>query len=142
MARVHLDLPEQFDFSAELSVRISDINYGGHLGNDAVLGLIHEARLRFFRKYGLSELDIGGTGLVVADAVVIYKAEGFYGDMLTIEVAADDLSRCGCDFLYRLTNKKSGREVARAKTGIVFIDYTTRKVVPVPEAFKAAFFPG
>jgi len=30
---------------------VADINYGGHLGNDKVLSFIHEARLRYVRKF-------------------------------------------------------------------------------------------
>ena len=58
MARIKLDLPGRFPFSTELRVRITDVNYGGHMGNDALLGLLHEARVQFLAHYGLSELDI------------------------------------------------------------------------------------
>jgi acyl-CoA thioester hydrolase len=44
MARTKLDLPEHLGFRTELSVWITDVNYAGHLANDAVLSLIHEAR--------------------------------------------------------------------------------------------------
>lgn len=136
MARIKLDLPEKFEFSTEIPVRISDINYGGHLGNDAILPLIHEARLSFFKKHGLTELDIDGVGLVVTDAVIVYKSQGFHGDILKIELIRDDFNKYGCDFLYRITNKETGKEIARAKTGIVFFDYEREKVVRVPERFK------
>ena len=46
MARVEIELPEQFPFATEIPIRISDINYGNHLGNDAVLSLAQEARVR------------------------------------------------------------------------------------------------
>jgi acyl-CoA thioesterase FadM len=137
MARVKLDLPEYFEFSTEITIRIGDINYGAHLGNDAVLSLIHEARMRFFKKHGFSELDTDGVGLVISDAVVVYKSQGFYGDVLKIELARDDYNPYGCDFLYKITNKATGKEVARAKTGIVFFDYEKNKVAKIPEKFKA-----
>lgn len=139
MSRVKLDLPDKFKFSTEVQVRISDINYGGHLGNDATLSLIHEARLRFLNKYGFSESDIDGVGLIMVDAVVIYKSEGFYSDALKIDVTVVDLSKSGCDFIYRITNKLTSKEVARAKTGIVFFDYKKRKVVTVPKKFNDIF---
>ncbi|MGE0085146.1 MAG: acyl-CoA thioesterase [Desulfococcaceae bacterium] len=142
MARIKLDLPETFTFSAELPIRIYDINYGSHLGNDAVLRLMHEARMQWFRQYGLGELDIDGIGLVISDAVIVYQSQGLYGDVLTIGMAAADLGRYGCDFFYRISNKDTGMEVARAKTGIVFFDYSIRKVAAVPERFRKAFFPG
>jgi acyl-CoA thioesterase FadM len=136
MARVKLDLPEKFAFSTEISVRISDINYGGHLGHDSILSLTHEARVRMLREYCFTEIDIDGVGLIVSDVVIVYKSEAFYGETFKIEIATCDFSKYGCDFVYRITEKESGREVARAKTGIVFFDYKERKIAPVPEKFK------
>lgn len=49
MSRVGLSLPSQFDFGTELAVQASDINYGGHLGHDAAVSLLHEARRRWLR---------------------------------------------------------------------------------------------
>ena len=141
MARIKLDLPEHFPFSTELSVRITDANYGGHMGNDALLGLLHEARVRFLAHYGLSELDIGGAGIIMTDSVIVYKAEAFPGEKLEIAVTANDFNQYGCDFVYRVTERVSGREVARAKTGIVFFDYQKRAVQKTPLTFRNLFSP-
>lgn len=139
MARAKLDLPEKFGFSTEIPVRISDINYGGHLGNDSVLSLVHEARIRFLNAHGFTEFNIDGLGIIMTDAVILYKSEAFYGDILIIEVTAADFSKRGCDFLFKITNKETGKEVARAKTGIVFFDYNEKKIARVPEKFKEEF---
>jgi acyl-CoA thioester hydrolase len=136
VARVKLDLPERFIFSTELTLRVSDINYGGHLGNDAVLALAQEARVLFLRAHGWSEHDVAGVGIIMVDAVVVYRSEAFLGDVLTIDVGVVDLQQLGCDFLFRLVNKATGNEVARVKTGVVFFDYTRRKPVPVPTDFR------
>jgi len=139
MARVKLQLPDNFEFSTEVQIRIGDINYGGHLGNDAILSLIHEARVRFLKKYGFSEADIDGVGIIMTDAVVVYKSEGFHGDVLVIDVTVSDFSRTGCDFLFRCANKDTYKEVARAKTGVVFFDYQNKKVVEIPKKFRVLF---
>jgi acyl-CoA thioesterase FadM len=139
VARIELNLPEMFSFSTDVRVRISDINYGNHLGNDAVLSLIHEARLQFLQSRGFSELDIDGCGLILTDAVIVYKSQGFHGDLLTIFAAVDDFNKYGCDFFYKVIRKNGGKEVARAKTGIVFFDYNRQKMVPVPAAFLDVF---
>jgi acyl-CoA thioester hydrolase len=139
MARIKLDLPERFPFSTELRVRITDVNYGGHMGNDSLLGLLHEARVRFLAHYGLGELDIFGLGLIMADSVIVYKSEAFPGEKLEIAVMVTDFNKYGCDFVYRVTEKISGREVARAKTGFVFFDYSRRAVQSVPPAFRDLF---
>lgn len=139
MARIKLELPDHFLFSVELQVRITDVNYGGHLGNDALLGLLHEARVRFLAHYGLIELNIGGVGIVVTDSVIVYKSEAFSGETLVIAVTVADFNPYGCDFIYRVTEKAINREVARAKTGIVFFDYQQRAVRPVPSVFRELF---
>ena len=138
MARVKLDLPGTFLFSTDIELRVSDINYGGHLGNDAVLALAHEARVRFLRSHGWSEKDVEGTGIIMTDAVVVYRSEAFLGDTLTIDVAVADMQQLGCDFLFRMMNKASAKEVARVKTGVAFFDYARRKPAPVPGAFRVA----
>ena len=141
MARIKLDLPERFPFSTELRVRITDVNYGGHMGNDALLGLLHEARVQFLAHYGLSELDICGAGIIMADSVIVYKSEAFPGERLELAVTVADFNRYGCDFVYRVTEKTTGREVARAKTGIVFFDYQQRAIQKVPQPFRDLFPP-
>ena len=138
MVRVTLKLPKHFPFSTDIPVRISDINYNNHLGHDSIITLIHEARVRFLNAYGFTELDIDGFGLVMTDLVVIYKAEVFYGEVLTIEVTIQDFTKHGFDFVYRIINKATGTEAARAKTGVLIFDYGTRKVVAVPKSFRSA----
>ena len=115
---------------------VGDINYGGHLGNDRVLTLIHECRLRFLKSLGYeNEMNLAkNTALFVADSVVVYKAEAFHGDQLQISLAMDDFSAYGMDIYYKLEN--DGREIARAKTGMVFFNYVDRKVAKIPEDFQ------
>ena len=136
MAKVKIELPEKFIFKTEIPIRINDINYGGHLGNDAVLSIAHEARLRFLKQHNFAELNAGGAGIIMVDAAIQYKTEGFYGDIILVEIAVTDITGVGCDFVYRCTNKNTGTVIAVVKTGIVFFDYDKKKVVSVPEKFK------
>ncbi len=134
MSREKIDLPERLPFRTEIPIRITDINYGGHLGNDAVLSLVHEARVRYLQTLGFTEMDVEGVGTIMVDAVVVYRSEAYYGDVAVIEVGAvaDTLD---CEIYYRITNAATGREIARVKTGIVFFDYAKRKVLRPPAVF-------
>jgi YbgC/YbaW family acyl-CoA thioester hydrolase len=136
MARLQLTLPEQFIYSAELVVRVNDLNYGAHVGNDNMLTLMQQARIEFYRAKGFKdEMNFeGSVGQVISDALVIYKAEAFLGDVLTIQLAVTDITKYGFDMLYLVTNKSNSKEVARGKTGIVCFDYDTRKVMSIPKA--------
>lgn len=129
-------MPPDLIFKTFLEIRIGDINYGGHLGNDAILSLAHEARLQFLKSYAYTEKNVEGLGLIMADAVVIYKSEAFHGDQLKVEMAVDDISDIGFDIYYKFTNTINGKEVALVKTGMVFYNYNLRKVESTPEAFS------
>jgi YbgC/YbaW family acyl-CoA thioester hydrolase len=136
MARIKIQIPEKFIYKTEIPIRITDINYGGHFGNDSLLSIVHEARIRFFKSLGFDELDVEGVGIIMIDAQIQYKQEGFYGDILIIEIALTEFTSVGCDFVYRVTNKNTNKEIALAKTGIVFFDYEKRKTASVPAEFK------
>lgn len=135
MARLHLDIPEVFKYSTELTVRVNDLNYGAHVGNDNMLVLMQQARIEFYQANGFrDELSFeGNIGQVISDAMVIYKAEAFLGDVLSIQLAMTDITKYGFDMLYLVTNKSTNKEVARGKTGIVCFDYDKRKVAPIPK---------
>ncbi len=137
MPRIKIDLPARFAFATEAPITINLINYGNHLDNAALLMLVSEARVRFFKALGYSELDVEGVGIVVADAAVQYRSEAFHGEIMVIEMAADDFKKYGCDLVWRLSDKASGREVARGKHGIVFYDYAARQPASAPAAFVA-----
>ena len=135
MTRVQVELPEQFSFTTEIPVRISDINYGGHVGNDTVLTLAHEARVRFLNKVGYGELNIEGVGIIISDAAVEYKCELFYGDTAIVSIKAKDFTKIGFDLYYKI-EKYSAQEkllVAKIKTGVLCYNYSLKKIVPVPD---------
>lgn len=136
MARIQIVLPETFVFSTELPLYMSHINYGGHLDNALLLTLVSEARVRFFKSLGYSELDVEGVGIVVSDAALQYKSEAFHGETMLVDMTAADFGKFGCDLLWRMSDKATGREVARGKTGIVFFNYATKKIAPVPQGFR------
>ena len=139
MERIKLHLTSNFTFSTFLTIRISDLNYGGHVGNDTFLTLIHEARQQFLHHYGYSELSFAGAGLILIDAALEYKKELNYGETVKISVAALNFNKIGFDLHYLLEVDTNGISAiaAKAKTGKLCFDYTTKRKLPVPEeAFK------
>jgi acyl-CoA thioester hydrolase len=140
MPRIKIDLPKQFSFTCSIPVRISDVNYGGHVGNDAILSILHEARLQFLKSHGWTEMDVAGISLIMSDVGIEFKGEAFYGETLFASVTAGDASRVGFDLYYKVTKQADDKEVivAVAKTGMVFFDYKTRKVAPFPPAAALA----
>ena len=134
MNRVRIQLPKNQLFSTQLSIRVSDINYGGHLSNDAVLSLIHEARFRMFNSWGYkSDLEVEGVGTIQLDTAIEYKGEGFHGDVLTVNVYAGEVGSRTFELYYEVkTNEKL---VALGKTGLGIFDYEAKKMISIPEPF-------
>lgn len=134
MARIKVELPEQFAFSTTIPVRITDLNYGKHVGNDTILSMIHEARVQYLRKLGYGELDLAGVGVIMSDVGIEFKSELFYGDEVLVSVAAGDLSKISFDLYYKLEKRTDDKTilVAVAKTGMVCYDYNKKKVAAIP----------
>ena len=135
MSRIKLTLPEQFFFTATSPVRITDLNYGNHVGNDAVLSIIHEARMQFLSHHGFAELNCAGVGLIMSDVGIEFKKEIFYGDILSVNIAAVNFTSVGFDLYYQILNKENV-VTALAKTGMVCYDYDKKKIAQVPVEVK------
>jgi acyl-CoA thioester hydrolase len=136
MARVKLNIPEKIIATVKISVRISDINYGNHVGNDALVSILHEARVQWLAQNNYTELNIEGKGLIMADLMIEYKSEAFYGDLLEVKMSADEITKISFDLYFSITNQQNIL-IAKAKTGMVFYDYTNKKVSAMPEIFSA-----
>jgi acyl-CoA thioester hydrolase len=139
MARIKINLPELFSFSCSIPVRITDINYGGHVGNDTVLSIIHEARMQFFKSAGYTEMQFAGVGMIMADAAIEFKNELFYDEVVIASVAAGEITKVGFDLFYKLEKETAGKKilVATAKTGMVCYDYKKKKIAMFPGEARA-----
>ena len=133
MARIKIAIPEQFSFSCQIPVRITDINYGGHVGNDTILTIVHEVRMQFLKSLDFTEMDFGGKGMIMADAAIEFKNELFYGETIITSVAVTEISKISFELIYKLEKEKDRKIVAIAKTAMICYDYTVKKITAIPE---------
>jgi acyl-CoA thioester hydrolase len=133
MNQVKLELPNEFSYSAIIPIRITDLNYGGHVGNDTVLTLFHEARMQFLAHHGASEMNFGGAGLIMRNVVIEFKKEVFYGDTVKVYVAVSNFSKISFDVFYKMVKGNDEIIVAAARTGMICYNYELKKIVSVPE---------
>ncbi len=136
MPRVQLTALAHYDFTVEIAVRTTDLNYGGHLGNDRLLSLIHEARVAFLESHGWSEMNCGGSALIMGDVAIVYRAEAFAGDRLVFNLAAGEPTRCGFRLFHQILRNNDGLTIALAETGLTCFDYKNRKIAPLPESVR------
>jgi len=135
--RLKIEIPDKIDFSTQMQILIEHINYGNHLGNDKVLSLCHEARVRFFQSKNLNELNVFGLGIIMNEAQVQYINEGKYGATILLDLGIDIHSKLAFDIYYHL--HCAGASIAKVKTGLLFYDYANKKVKRIPEEFIKLF---
>lgn len=126
---------EGFRFSIPYSVRVADVNYGGHVANSAVLNFFQDARIAYLKSLGeYSEMDVGNNcGVILPEAHLQYRAEMFLDDRLEIGVKVVDMSRSSFRMEYRI--EREGDVTAEGWTALVCFDYAKRK----PRRLDAVF---
>ncbi len=136
MARFRLNPPERVVFTTNLDVRVTDLNYGEHLGHMELIGLLHQARVEFLGAHGMTEINVEGRMLMVVDLAVSYRSEAFVGQTLVVDIGLALEGSRGLQFVYGVREVSAGTIVALARTGVVFADPQSRCVVQVPQAFR------
>lgn len=137
--RIKLEIPEKIDFSCKITLRIDDMNYGNHMGNERILVLAHESRVQFLKSLACSEFDLFGASIIQADAAISYKSEGHAGDVILCTISIENVGRSSFDIYYHFYNETSQQSLAVCKTGMVFYDYKHQKVCPTPIEFENTF---
>jgi acyl-CoA thioester hydrolase len=140
MTRAKLEMPDTFSFQTAIPVRITDLNYGGHVGNDQILSMIHEARVQFLNFYGFEEMNLAGVGLIMRDVTIEFKSELFYGDIILASVQATDFSRIGFEIYYKFEKERDEKKalLVLARTGMVCYNYAAQKISSLPEPARLA----
>ncbi len=129
-------------FESSITLRVSDMNYGNHMGNDTVLSLAHEFRVRFLAKYGFNELSFFGKGIIMSDSAIQYRAQGFWGQEVTANLWYIPRGSTRFDLYYQLKSKDDKGnfyDIAYIKTGQVFFDYETQKVSKPEDNYQEAY---
>ena len=138
MARLKLELPQKLLATVCIPVRITDINYGNHLAHNSLVEIIHEARVQFLNQHGFTELNVGGTALIMSELIVEFKNESFYKDLLQINIFSGEITGVSFELFYEISvqTKEQKIIIAFAKTGMVCYNYDIKKVRAVPEKLK------
>ncbi|MGL4903193.1 MAG: thioesterase family protein [Cetobacterium sp.] len=120
-------------FAIDYKVTISDINYGGHMGNERALLLFQEVRINLFKILGGSEINLGeNVGTIQKDAHVYYKGEVYLGEKLKVKIVGAELKKASINFLYEIENENN-QIVIEGTTLIVGFNYTLKKISKFPE---------
>ncbi len=136
MSRYLIEKPTQYVYRTTYKVVYSDINAANHLGADRVLPIALEAQFGFVRSLGYEDAVVfENAGLIMANSQIDYLSEARYGATLNVDVDITVASDKSLDFIYSITDARSGEEVARVKTLLLIFDYGAKKVSTIPKGF-------
>lgn len=133
-----IKIPNPVCFRTIRKVKNTDINYGGHVGNERFLLFAQETRISFLSTLGFSETSFGPYGLILAEAHIEYLNELFEEENLTIDLSITAPTRVAFECYYQIKTTRAGKEIkaANIKTNMVCFDYTERKVKSIPDEIK------
>lgn len=135
-------MSEPAKFTASYRVRVDDINYGGHMGNERALVIFQDARILFLESLGYAERDIGeGLGVILPEAALRFRREAFLHDVLTTRVAIGGMTGSSFEMLFESTRESDSEVVLTGTTKMIAYDYGAKKVRPLPDAFRKALEP-
>lgn len=139
MERVKLEFPAGAIIHRHpLTVRVTDMNYGRHLGHDALVSLLHEAHIQAFAALDLPEWDMHGYPTVVADLAVQYQSEARWPNALIIATAVPEPQGKALTVYQRIYQAESEQIVATARVNQLLIDVASGRPVEVPEQVQQA----
>lgn len=127
-------------YTKQFEIRWSDVDANRHLANSAYTNFMSHTRMAFFIEKGLDMKTLKQYNLspVVFYEHMYYFKEVFLGQPITVSLEVSGLSEDGMFFKFdhNLYNHK-GENIAHCEMLGAWIDYSTRKLIGLPESLLA-----
>src|SRR5213595_2216565 len=113
-------------FTTDIQMRFRDIDGMGHVNNAVYLSYTELARTQFYMKHARKKT------LVDID----FESQAVWGDEIQVTAWPSKIGNSSFTLSYEISEKRSGRVLARAKSVQVSYDYERRKPKPIPPDFR------
>jgi len=118
-----------------VTVEFEDVDAYGIAHHAKLVAYLERARVRFLSELGL-DLSRTDVHLVLYDLAVRFKRTAVLRDVLEVTVSVSSADAVRLVLGYQI--RRAGLLIARATTGLAFVDGATKAVVPMPEEFRLA----
>lgn len=138
------DLTGPFRHEVEIEVRFADTDGMRHVNNAKYLTYCEGARIRYWTDVTGERFSLGVEGdesLILAEARITYRAQAFYGDLVTVQTRATRIGRSSFTLEHRLTARRpdaAPRLVAVSESVLVRYDYGVMGPVALSPQIVAA----
>ena len=138
------DLTGPFRHEVDIEVRFADTDGMRHVNNAKYLTYCEIARIRYWTDVTGEGFSLGAEGvesLILAEARITYRAQAFYGELVTVQTRATRLGRSSFTLEHRLAARLPGeapRLVAVSESVLVRFDYGVMAPVALSPEHVAA----
>lgn len=122
-------------FTIDVQMRFRDLDAMGHVNNAVYLSYCELARTQFYLKHAfkksLHEIDF-----ILARADIDFLSAAEWGDQLVVSVWPSEIGTTSFTLKYEISDKKSGRLIAKSSSVLVSYDYQKKQTKPIPPEFR------
>ena len=118
-----------------VQLRFNDIDILGHLNNTVYFSLYDLGKARYMEDAGLRGKGPGAPTSVIADVHCTYIHPIHYGDDIYVETRCTEVGEKHFVLEQEMTDG-DGDVRSKCRTVMVYIDPTTQKSAPLPDAYR------
>lgn len=122
-------------FTTDIQMRFRDIDGMGHVNNAVYLSYAELARTQFYmqvaKKRSLDEIDF-----ILAHVDIDFESQAVWGDQIQVAVWPSKIGTSSFTLSYDISEKRTGRILARAKSVLVTYDYEKKRSKLIPPDFR------
>jgi acyl-CoA thioesterase FadM len=93
-----------------------------------LLGLLHEIRVQFLKKYNISEIEVNNSYLLVREVILEYCNQAFWDNELKISLVIEP-QKAKIIFKYMVYNLTKNNITAKADVAMVLVNKENQKLL-------------
>jgi len=118
-----------------MEVEFHDLDAMGHVNNVRYFTFMEAARVLFFRHF-LGARRIHDLQMIAVEASCQFLSPAYWREILLVQVWIPRVGNTSFDFQYEMTERETGRLVARGTTVCVSWDYENESKMRVPDRVR------
>lgn len=121
-------------FEMDITVRFSETDGAGHVGNTVMVVWFEEARSPLFKMF-MPTIKVEGWPLILASYQVDFRAQLFYGNPVTVKTWVKRIGNSSFETYQEAW--QNDKCCASGSTTMVNFDYASEKASPIPPDVRA-----
>jgi acyl-CoA thioester hydrolase len=120
------------EFSIPVTVEFEDVDAYKIAHHTKLIAYLERARVRYFTSLGF-DLRAGDMTVVLYHCDMNFKKPAFFQDNLMVSVSLKSFDNFRMELYYKI--RRNSDLIARASTGLCFIDPLTNVMIPAPDKY-------